>query len=148
MDQINQKNKVNITIESPWKKIVIVGALIVVFIIVTEVGGNYTGAYLEKINSNLLENSYFSYPALIIVILIIITSIFVFIRRYKSKQVITKDMKPTDVKPTGDIRDEDIKRVLKRVDELLEKLPQEEIDKFIGTKDSELYKSLLKKYGV
>ena len=148
MDQINQKNKVNITIESPWKKIVIVGALIVVFIIVTEVGGNYTGAYLEKINSNLLENSYFSYPSLIIVILIIIISIFVFIRRYKSKQVITKDMKPTDVKPTGDIRDEDIKRVLKRVDELLEKLPQEEIDKFIGTKDSELYKSLLKKYGV
>lgn len=138
MAQINKSNWIKVIIENPWKKITIVGALIVALIIVTEIVGNYMGAYLEKI-----KNSYFIYPILIIGVLIIIISIFVFIRRYKSKQVITKNMKAPI-----DIRDEDIKRVLKRVDELLEKLPQEEIDKFTGTKDAGLYKALLKKYGM
>ncbi|MDO8564294.1 MAG: hypothetical protein Q7R87_04755 [Nanoarchaeota archaeon] len=43
---------------------------------------------------------------------------------------------------------QDIKKVLRTVDELLGKLPEEEINKFAETNEAKNYKEILKKYGV
>jgi uncharacterized membrane protein len=145
--------EINVVMESPWKKIIIVGILIVAFVVATE----FVGKGLSKIGSGLknihlspesesgafytLSNPYLIYPILIAIILVIGIVIFILLRRHKKAKI-------QNVKTTKDIGDNDVKRVLKRVDELLEKLPQEEIDRFAGTKDAKLYKALLKKYGV
>jgi len=44
--------------------------------------------------------------------------------------------------------DPEVKEVLKIVEELLDKLPEEEIKKFTKTKDYELYCMVLERYGV
>lgn len=44
--------------------------------------------------------------------------------------------------------DPEVKKVLKTVDELLASLPKEKIDQFTKTKDYELYKKVLDRYGV
>ena len=44
--------------------------------------------------------------------------------------------------------DQDVKRVLEIVDELLGKLPAETIEKFSKTKDHELYRKVLERHGV
>lgn len=45
-----------------------------------------------------------------------------------------------------EITDKDVGRILLKMDSLLEKLPQKEIDKFSRGKDAELYKAVIKKY--
>jgi hypothetical protein len=44
--------------------------------------------------------------------------------------------------------DQDVKKVLAIVDELLEKLPADIVEKFSKTKDYELYRKVLDRYGV
>jgi hypothetical protein len=44
--------------------------------------------------------------------------------------------------------DPELKRVLKMMDELLGILPKEEIEAFSKTKDYELYRKVLSRYGV
>jgi len=44
--------------------------------------------------------------------------------------------------------DPEVKKVLKAVDELLAGLPKEKIDQFTKTRDYELYKKVLDRYGV
>ena len=44
--------------------------------------------------------------------------------------------------------DQELKRTLKTLDDLLAKLPKEEIERFSKTKDFEIYKRVLKRYGV
>ena len=44
--------------------------------------------------------------------------------------------------------DDDVKAVLEIMDSLLEKLPHEEIDKFMKSKDAALYKKVLSKYNI
>ena len=44
--------------------------------------------------------------------------------------------------------DKDAKKVLKAVDELLAKLPEEEIEKFAKSDTAKLYEKLMKKYGI
>jgi hypothetical protein len=44
--------------------------------------------------------------------------------------------------------EDEIRAVLQVMDGLLEKLPEKEIERFMKTKDADLYKSVMKKYGV
>jgi hypothetical protein len=50
--------------------------------------------------------------------------------------------------PIREVTETDIKKTLKAVDALLEKLPDAEIKKFSKTKEAVLYKSVMKKFGV
>jgi len=51
-------------------------------------------------------------------------------------------------KALGDSSKEDVKAVLQAMDGLLGKLPEAEVEKFMKSKDAELYKSVLEEYGV
>ena len=63
----------------------------------------------------------------------------------KEDQIKKKEIaleKPTIIVEKG--LDEDVKKVLKITDDLLERLPDEEIDKFSKTKEFELYKKVIR----
>ncbi len=47
-----------------------------------------------------------------------------------------------------DLVNKDVKKVLNIMDNLLEKLPEEEIEKFAKSKDFELYQKILTKFGI
>lgn len=97
--------------------------------IVLEVSGKYIrwGVLLQNIYS---YNIYITY---VLVSVILIVLIFFFVRCFGKKK---------------ECKEEDIKEVLKVIDKLLEKLPEKELNKFSKTKDAELYKSVLRKYGI
>ena len=49
---------------------------------------------------------------------------------------------------SGSETDSETKAVLEVVNELLEKLPEKEVERFLQSKDFELYKKVLEKYGI
>lgn len=83
------------------------------------------------------------YAAIVLVSFVLINILLWFevelINKFKKKGK-KKEVKVSD--------EEEIKAVLEVVDDLLGKLPEKEIDEFMKTKDAELYKKILKKYGI
>ena len=127
------EKEINVVIESPWKKIIIVGIVIIAFVIVTELFSRY-------FENNKLFTFYNILIALAIILVIIL--IIVFFKR-KNNILVGKNK----AKKSNEITDKDLKKVLKIIDSLFEKLPDKEINKFAKSEDANLYKAVLKKYG-
>jgi hypothetical protein len=121
-----------INIESPIKKIVIVGIVMVIFIAIIDFLSN-------SLQSNaIFQNKYILYS----IVGVLLIGVFIFVGIFLRKK------NYSDFSEKGNISKGDTKRVLKIIDNLLEKLPEKELKKFSKTKDAELYKSVLKGYGV
>lgn len=122
-----------ITIESPTKKIILVGIAMIIFIIITDMLSNYFNY------SIIFQNVYILYPLIgILVIVFVFILIKVFFKKKNSDSLAGNKFVP----------DNDTKKVLKVIDDLLNKLPEKESEKFSKTKNAELYSSVLKKYGI
>lgn len=135
------EKEVNIIIESPWKKIIIVGIIIIAFVIITELLSKYF-ENLSLLQLNLIYTSnYFIYG---IIFLVIISAILIFIYYNKKKKETENNKKNGKI----NITDREVKKVLMKIDSLLEKLPKDEINKFAKSEDAKFYKAVLKKYGV
>lgn len=135
---MKNEKEVSVVIESPVKKIIFVGAVMVVFIIFIELMRNY----LESNPISFLQNKYVLYSVIGIAVIGLALFLVIFIiKRNKKLPDISKNASVAE-------KNEDTKKVLKIVDNLLEKLPEKELKKFSGTKDAELYRSVLKKYGI
>ena len=147
------EKEINVIIESPWKKIVIVGIVIIAFVIATEVISRYfEDNQLSSIYKIFLSpgesgpfytTPYFLYAIIALVAILVIILILILFKRKKNLEVENNEVK----KPIN-ITDKEIKKVLIRIDSLLEKLPEDEINKFAKSGDAKLFKAVLKKYGV
>jgi hypothetical protein len=121
-----------VNVESPAGKIIIVGVVMIIFIAIIDFLSNYLQS------SIIFQNKYILYS---IVGVLTAGLIFIFVKVFiKRKNYLDSS--------EDEIVLEDTKRVLKIIDNLLDKLPEKELDKFSRTKDAELYKSVLRKYGI
>ena len=134
IDKKIKGNQINVVVESPWKKIIIVGIVIIALVVLVELLGKY---FEDKGILSFFKNRYITYSVLIIVVIIAVFLVMRFLKRNKTSEVISKGNGSNEVQ-----------RVLRIVDRLLEKLPEQEINRFKGSKDAELYKSVLRKHGV
>ena len=143
LKQTAGKTKVNdIVIESPWKKIIFFGVIIVLAVVAME----FVGRYLEDKEISFLQTTYFLYSCICVVgVVVFAVVIWFIIKRRKSEKIKNEGVEKNIVKQ---VVDKDTKRILGVIDSLLDKLPQNEIAKFAKSKDAELYKAVLKKHGV
>jgi len=136
-------NEINIIVESPWKKIILVGIILIVFVIAKEMISGYINTLSPASALYPIVHSVYTIIIVAIVFVVILVIILFSLLRNK-KGVRVKENKTIESR----IDDKDIKRVLIKLDSLLEKLPEEEINKFAKSKDGNLYRDVLKKYGV
>ncbi|VVB82924.1 Uncharacterised protein [uncultured archaeon] len=127
-----EKEVPTVNIEFPIKKIILVGIGMIIFIALIDFLSNYFGSNL------LFQNKYVLYSVIALLAVGFIFFLFrIFIKR--------KNFFNPSENENGE---GDTKRVLKIIDKLLEKLPEDELEKFSKTKDAGLYRAVLKKYGI
>jgi len=122
-----------VNIEFPIKKIILVGIGMIIFIALIDFLSNYFGSNI------LFQNKYVLYS---VIALLLVGFIFFLVR------IFIKRKNFSEKGSNNFVTDSDTKSVLKIMDKLLEKLPENELKKFSKTKDAGLYSSVLKKYGI
>ncbi len=130
-------NPLEVNIGLPWKKILLYGSLIIVFVVVVKRINKYLinqGISFSFANDfvSIMQKPIFYYPLLLVIISLIVVIII---------------LKNGNVEKNR-LEDRDVKKVLKIMDKLLKRLPKKEIDKFTRTDDAKLYSVVMKNYGV
>lgn len=122
------KDVVSLVIESPWKKIIAAGLIILALVVLVQFSGNY----LSNLTNNL---SLMNIIIPIIIALAIAVVLIVVIKIIKGRKEIHGG-------------NEEVKEALSIADRLLSKLSDDEIRKFSKTSDAKLYEKILKKYNI
>lgn len=143
----NKRNKST----NPLRNILVLIIILITVVIAVEVAEVYFKvSSLNDVNINLSPNflsqtsfeQYVVFITMIIVLVVLIVFLIATNPKYKKFHPIKMRVKEKD------ISDRDVKRTLKVIDSLLGKLSNKEIKRFAKTKDANLYKQVLKEYGV
>ncbi len=81
-----KEKEINIVLKNPWKKVIIVGIVIIAFVIVTEIVSRYS----ENLLPNIYTNPYFIYVIVIPAVILISVFLFIYFKRKKKFQTILK----------------------------------------------------------
>ena len=138
LEKMGNLNQNSIIVESPWKKIIVVGIFIIILVVITEFIGRFINISMFM-NTDLLKNSYLLFFSIIFISLVLIILV-IFLIKHKKKTI--------NNKINRNISDSDVKKVFEIIDNLLDKLPEEEIKKFSKSKESERYRKVLNRYGI
>lgn len=74
-----KEGKIDVVIENPWKRVVIVGIIIIAFVIITEV----VSKFFENLLPKIYANPYFVFAAIIPAVILIAVLLFIFLKRKK-----------------------------------------------------------------
>ncbi|MDP4039807.1 MAG: hypothetical protein Q8P57_04490 [Candidatus Pacearchaeota archaeon] len=142
MKENKKSNTIDFFIKFPWEKIIIWAIIFVIFITSLQFFGEDKPG-LSPGTEGSYEYSITPWAPLTIIGLLIVLFIVRKGRKTIEKEAITKSSKKKAIPEY-----QDVKQALKSADKLIEKLPSEEIKKFINSKEAENYNKVMQWYGI